>query len=544
MVRVIVLFITLLISGQLWAQASAQLDRTVIQENETVNLTISLDDTKWFGNPDLSVLENHFIVSHPQKSSQSQWINGKSSSLTQWRYTLTPKQSGVITIPAITVGSQKTQPLSLHVKTVQNPSGTINDPIFLEVSTDLTEVLVQQQLLLTVRINHAIQVSNLELGQLEIANARVVEAGNSRYDRHINGQTYTTHEIIYAIFPQQSGQLTIPSINVNALIPRTQMDVMMRQGQSRRLRSEELSITVNAATSQQRIPAKSLRLQENWSADPGRLKVGDSISRTITTTAQGLMAEQLPDIPLPNLTDVRIYSEKPDFQNTTDQQGNTAVRTDTLAIVATTAGIIHLPAVQVTWWNTEKGISEIAELPAISLSVAANNSINHQEEISSIPDTTVEAASANKEITPTIIVEKTLLWPWQLATALSSLLALFFAYLCWCKKTPTKDATPKVVDHHDEALKALHHACKKADIMEIRQALLAWARLTQPSLRIYSLADIKRIYHDDEINKWLNTLEACLYQGKDNSVDWLAFYHLLHEKNAKPKTTTNLYPTR
>src|SRR5690606_9890219 len=129
-------FLCLFFSAIAQANVSASLDRQQMYANETVTLTIESDDSHIFSSPDVSALESAFIIQNQSKSSQSSCINGKSQSSTTWSYVLKPNHAGDLTIPAIKVGKQQTQALSLMVKQPQYSADSSNDPVFLQASVD------------------------------------------------------------------------------------------------------------------------------------------------------------------------------------------------------------------------------------------------------------------------------------------------------------------------------------------------------------------------------------------------------------------------
>lgn len=540
MVRLSLFLCALLFSSLLYAEAIATLDRNVIQENETVTLTLSVDSSKLFGSPEIDALSKDFVINSQQKSSQSQWINGKSTTKTEWIYSLSPKEAGIITIPAIKIGKEKTQALTLQVKRVQNPSGLSTDPIFLEVETDKQSVFVQEQILLTIRINYAIQLSNLSLEPLAIENARLIQGNESQYNRSINGRSYNSYEIKYAIFPQQSGELIIPSITVEALVPRSNMDAMMQRGQRQLFRSQVQTIEVKAASNKQ-ITAESLQLQESWSADPSRLKVGDSITRTITQKAQGLLAEHLPNIELPQHDGIRIYTEQPQFDNQINSQGNSGTRTDSLAIVVTQGGEITLPAIKIAWINSQTGQKEFATLPAITLQVEGEappikqalepmTSQDTKQVLSDMPTATLTAQPDHK------------LWLWQLSNALSLLIIILLSWLLWRKQhnKPRQDTAPEN-NQLDLAMRTLRKAAAGNNTAEIRQALLHWAKLNWAEQAVYSLADIKRLAKNERLSELLDNLDKAIYQKQSNTQNWSEIVELL--QHSTKQTQHSIYPT-
>lgn len=555
MVRLYLLLICSFISLSAHAQARADLDRYSMYENETVTLTITVDETKLFGgsDPDIRVLEKNFSISNQKKSSQSQWINGKSSAQTQWQYTLAPKQAGVVSIPSITLGKYKTQPLSLQVKTVENPGGLTTDPIFLEVQVDKTQALVQEQIMLSIKVNYATPLSNIEIAPLQLDNARVLSANDSQYTREINGQSYNTYEINYAIFPQQSGEFTIPAIPVAAIIPRTRMDIMMQQGQRKRLQSQAITLHIQQANSQQHLAAENLNLQESWSADPQALQVGDSITRSIRQEAQGLLAEQLAGVALEKQSGFRIYNEQPQFENHTNALGNTGTRIDSYAMVLTQAGTITLPEIRVPWWNSKTQQAEEAVLPAITLQVGGGAAANPNSPISTETTTTItknanedrEKTEKNTLISPQDTITPAVLRGWQLATLISVIWVFILAGLLLRRRSLQQtEQTP--IAGVQLAWQAFEKTSRSHDAKQVRQALLLWAKMAWPEKTIHSLADIKRILNNDALNQWLDALDASVFRGEHREKNWNELAQLLKQYTASnvDQAKPTLYPTR
>lgn len=552
MVRVLLLLCLLATSMSSLAQATATLDRNVISDNETVTLSIVVNESKLFASPDIGVLEKDFAIINQHKNSRSQWINGQSSSSTEWHYTLAPRHAGVITIPPVQIGKYTTAPLSLQVKPARHSSGSSHDPIFIEVGSHADQVYVQQQLLLTVRINYAVQVSNLEMTPLDIDQARVEEVSNSRYERQINNNPYITHEIVYAIFPQQSGELTIPAITVTASIPRTQLDAMLRQGEQKRFRSEPISVTVQpAAVPGEWLPASSLTVTDSWSGDPQQLAVGQSITRTITTTVTGMLAEQLPDIVMDEQPGLRIYREKPDFDNQRSNTGLSGTRTDRFTLVATAAGQMTLPAITINWWDLANSQAQQARLPGLDLVISA--ATTPQPDTSAVAPAqpaaghSGETPAATTDSHNSAMSDTRLLWPWQLATALLSALVIILVVILFATRRTVRPADPPtpVTNNNDVLQRQFRKACASGRPATIRHTLLQWMQARHAGWSIHSLADIGRRYADPELEQWLKKLDASLYHQDNTACDWMAFYALLLQHEQRDNTTdTRLYPTR
>ena len=85
--------------------------------------------------------------------------------------------------------------------------------MFIDASLDQTSVYVQAQAILTLRIYHSVSLyDDSSLTPLQIPDARIEQLGESRtYEKVINGLRHGVIEMRYAIYPQHSGELTIPA---------------------------------------------------------------------------------------------------------------------------------------------------------------------------------------------------------------------------------------------------------------------------------------------------------------------------------------------
>ncbi len=536
------LLLLLLATNAVASTAIARFDRTVIRDNESVQLTITLDESSFSGNPDLSVIEKDFEILGSNRSSHSSWINGQKSASTTWIYELLPRHSGMITIPSIPVGGTSTRPTAIQVEASSSgKNDSANpDPVFLEVTVSKKTVLVQEELLLTVRINSAVTLSDLQMEPLKVANATVEQLQESGYERTIGNTPYHTQELVFAIYPQKSGTLEIPQVSVSAVAitgSPSRGFGLFNQGRTIRLRGEALSITVNpipaTASGKNWLPAKHLVIHEGWSADPTEIQVGDSITRTITTTATGLPAETLPGVKIAPTEMFKIYPDQPAFDNQKSGSGITGVRTDAIAFVATQPGTVTLPEVSVEWWDIASNSMKKATLPEITLTISG----------SAAPASLPAPAPAPTTPAPSVVSMPTenvnsetgsAALPWKIATAVTSLTTLLFLvlYLVARRKTalPQEDIPIAKERTPDESLQALQKACEEKNAARIREALLAWARLAWPEKPVHSTQDVARLLKDDKARELIRALDAALYCEKSAGEDWNALYQLAAQR--------------
>src|SRR5690606_1820865 len=270
-------------------------------------------------------------------------------------------------------------PLQIQVRPAAAGDGEAED-LFVEVETSKDEVFVQEQLLLTVRIHTGIQLRDASMTEeLKVDNAVVESVSETAYNKRIDGRMYRVMELVYAIYPQQSEAIHIPSLSWN-LVMATERGSGLRYrfqapGELRRLRSEPLTIPVHPRPANYQgghwLPAKSVRLEQHWSSDPSRFVVGEPLTRTITLVADGLTSSQLPPLPSQEVEGVKVYADQAQFDDIKNSDGITGSRIESVAIVPSRPGTITLPEMRVSWWNTEEGRQEVATLPPQTLEIAA-----------------------------------------------------------------------------------------------------------------------------------------------------------------------------
>jgi len=536
----------LLLPSLLWAllglgqlshavEISASVDRDQIDKNSTFNLTIEVTENAK-DTPDFSVLNLNFEILGTQQSTNTSLINGRFSSKTTWRLTLIPKQSGFIIIPSITYKNVQTSPIKIKVgQTTGSTATKPSEPLFLEATVDRSEVYVQEQIVLTLRIFHRAKLLNGDLSKIELQNAVLEQIGDqTSYQTTLKGINYGVYEIKYAIYPQASGELVVPSFTFNGSIAvnnrnsnQSMFSPFLNQGRRVRAVSEDITITIKPKPDSYPkgvawLPAKDLKLSQSWSQDSQELTVGDPLTRTIEIQATGQTAVSIPA--LPELSDdrIKVYPDKSTSEDKLTADGIVGVRTESAAIVPTQAGTISLPEVKVTWWDTENDRLRETILKSQPLKVAANDAVKAPEQVTPLQAPVQDpgqALSMNLPNSSTDATKPSGNAIWKLLTALMSILwliTLFFAWLFYAqRKTPeTIKPTPEKPNLNLKAhLKAAVASCNSNDPEQAKSGVLtlASALANRP---ITSLAACKSVFLDSSINRELEVLEAALYQTK------------------------------
>ncbi|WP_296234448.1 BatD family protein [Pseudomonas sp. UBA4617] len=490
----------------------ASVDRTRLEAGESLELTLESQDVTEFGKPDLRALENDFEVRGTRQLNSLHSLDGETRASTRWIITLLPRRSGSLRIPELQLGQSHSQAIDLQVLQADASRQDSASQVFIEASLDSSDVYVQAQAVLTLRIYHSVALyDDSSLSPLQLENAKVEPLGESRtYEKEINGVRHGVIETRYAIYAQQSGTLDIPSLTFTATAAASPDDTAAANGTARTGRQVQVSslplrlavrpIPPAWPAGVAWLPARSLSLEEHWNPDPGsqQVQIGDSLTRNITLRADGLSSTQLPPLPATEITGLRRYPDQPLLRNEIGERGMTANREEREALVPTHSGALALPVLEVAWWNTREDHLEHSSLPARTLNVQDNPALS--------ADTPVGDGSS----------ASSLLWPWQLATLLFALTSVLGFALWWrARSQPAVLRSAQSGPSPRTLLDDLKRACQANDPQATRQALDAWARqqpetLAEMAARFVPLSDAL-----DGLNGALYSESGQYWQGED-----------------------------
>lgn len=546
--------------------AQAIIDRDVVSEGDSLTLTISVD-----GNvddePDYSALKKDFELYGNSQSTQHSLINGRVSSHTEWQTTLIPKHSGKLTIPPIAVGAITTQALALQVNPASNNSAADDgDPVFIETQIDRDSVYVQQQLLFTVRVFASVSLENLHLTKPDFDNATIKQLSETTFRRDINNTPYAVHELTYAIFPQQPGDLTIPELVFSAVEVVRSRSLFDFPGQGRALRrlSKQIHIHVKpipkSFSGSVWLPARNLTLTESWDGNPQHLVTGESITRHIGIRADGVLAAQLPALDPLTLANAKVYADQPTLDDKQDASGAHGKRVENIALIPTQAGAVHLPETKIIWWDVDSDREKTATLSAQSLQIIAGTTSANQPgaqasmtaentaaPTSSSPAADIAIDAGNERSAP--------LLRWQLLSGALLLLWLITAYLYWrSRRTASANAintnTTEAISASGErdAWQLLIAACRNNEPAAARRALLQWSRLYFDHPALHSIDQLQQFSTDATLTRELQQLDNRLFGTLHDSGEWngetflQVIKNLKNQFSTKQKTETQLPP--
>lgn len=554
-----------------------RLSSTQVYEGEAFELMISSKAALPNVNPDISALEKDFQVIGRHKQTQYQNINGKSSSETQWIFRLMAKKSGQLTVPVVRIGDHASETLQIKVLATDDKKDDGQMPAaFIDVSIDNTKPYVLSQVIYTVKLYYARQMTQGELSAPQMSAALVLPIGDeSHYQEERDGQIYQVVERQYAIFPQSSGELEIEAPVFRGLMVASNVASMAQRSlmfqpllglptQPIQLNGRTQSVQVQpipaVAGDGHWLPAKQVQLRETWDHDLSQLQMGEPITREIRIKATSAMAAQLPELNVASPEEVNQYIDPQQSINYVENKQIIAERVQKIVYIPNQAGEFTLEGITLTWWDTEAQQLRSTTLPAKKIKVLAATTA--APATAATPPSGELVAYANEPEPRT-----TLSMPWILAV-IFFILWLLTLGVWWLRQQDNK-ATHKFA-HFGKFFKfftfskkqamtakqlraAIERACLNNNPEQASENLLRWAQKHWPQHSIRHLQDMIPYLEDDDLRRALEQLVTLRYDSRSQA-DWSGehlwqlFSQWLKRRQPKNKTQNeasdlpDLYP--
>lgn len=358
------------------------------------------------------------ILMGPTQSSSSSTsiINGVRTSSRTLTFTciLRPKKEGTCTIPAATIMAEDKQMTSkeLTVKVLPpdqrssaasssgsqtsrgsstSQSGQINDDdLFIVATVNKKKVYEQEAILLTYKIYTTVNLTNVsgKMPDLKGFHTQEVEMpkGNREFQlEHYKGRNYRT--IVwsqYVLFPQQSGQLEIPSITFEGTIAqRVQnydpFEAFFNGGNSyvnvqKTIRTPRLTIDVSPLPAGK--PASFCGGVGDFSISSSisttELKENEAVTLKLVISGTGNMKLiKTPEVKFP--ADFEVYDPKVDNKFTLKVGGQAGNKVIEYLAIPRFGGNYTIPPVEFSYFDVKSGAYKTLKTPEYSLNVAKGN---------------------------------------------------------------------------------------------------------------------------------------------------------------------------
>lgn len=354
------------------------------------------------------------VLMGPNQSSSSSTsiVNGVRTSSKTITYTciLRPKQEGTFTIPAATITAEGKQMISkdLVVKvlppdqggsstqqtggqsrgtTTSQPGKISDEELFIVATVNKKKVYEQEAILLTYKIYTTVNLTNVsgKMPDLKGFHTQEVEMpkGNREFElEHYKGRNYRT--IVwsqYVLFPQQSGQLEIPSISFEGTVAqRVQnydpFEAFFNGGSSyvnvqKTIHTPKLTIDVSP------LPAGK---PASYYGGVGEFNISSTISTTelkedeavtlklIISGTGNMKLIKTPEVKFP--ADFEIYDPKVDNKFTLKTNGLSGNKVVEYLAIPRHGGDYTIPPVEFSYFDVKSGAYKTLATPEYVLKVA------------------------------------------------------------------------------------------------------------------------------------------------------------------------------
>ncbi len=552
-IKYLIIILLLIQSNTILAKLSSVVNKTSINNSEQLKLIIQSDNKNINQNIDITELNKDFNVVNTVSRQSITYINGVENVNISLELLLEPKRLGLLTIPAFSIGKEKTKPIKIKVTDITNTNLT-DQPIFITSEVNKTNPRTQEQVIYTINFYSKFNIVNMNIPfSAVVDNAIIKQLGSEKSFRRVSykGKKLWLKRFTYAIYPQQSGTITI-----NKFITRATLSTNGKNQQitlfTKAINLNVLKPNVDYPANKHWLPANNVTLSTQFITKPEIFKVGEVIVREITMQVSGQTKEQLPEIPVENnnsfeqYPDVKVFDEKIGLTNIISEIKQKII------VIPSRAGKQILPEVNVTWFDTRDNKNKIAKLPAYQVNVLeASSSINKNSNINDIP---IVQTIKQSTIKPTSTITKKV-DNWSNNYYFISTIIFFILWvltLLWCllKNTKQKPKTKEKLVNNKKYLHSIKKYAKKNDAYKTKQALDLW--LNKLNKNYITIDDFISSINDAEIKKALqNNILILNTKLHKNTTDtnwngnefWQIFSQAISIEDNKTKTKIpSLYP--
>jgi len=509
------------------AAVSAKLDRNNAVVGETVTLILQTDDTDQSLDTDLAALEQDFDVLDRRSETQMSFVNGRRTAYVRLVITLEPKRAGNLNIPALKFPGATSTPLTLKVSSAPALAAGETEPVFIEVTVmpDTGPYYVLSQVGLMVRIFYQANLTEAAINPPAPLQASVRLLDEVPYQAERNGAKYRVLERRYAIFPERSGTLTIPSMQLSGRLIERPSDRLWQptvRGRRVRVTSEPLQLEISPRpdkfTGDSWLPARRITLSQKIS-DNEKLHVGEPVTRTIILDAVGLEEHMLEEPVWPELQNARIYPDQPQGISRDDGEWVLGHKEFRYAIVPENAGEMLLPEIRLDWWDTVNHRQRTAILPEHKITVLPSDLAPVAAVLPAGPDGMI-APVIGAAGGPAGSYAGALLWKTATGVfALLWLLTLFFYYRRGPVVAAQTNSNGSVSLDEKVLLKQLQQACQKGNAPAARKDLAQWIRNYAPQSMRGSMRDFGASCGDQALAQGIAELDSSGFVD-EGSVAW------------------------
>lgn len=369
--------------------AQATVDRTRVFLGESLTLTVSVEGG---GDVDMSEIQDFDVVSRSSGTSIS-IINGQMTKTSEYRYILTPKKTGELTIPALQAGNAVTEPITVTVlkrgdskaqggpgRTDKSAGDSAQQPdpepdesreMFLQASVSKRSPYVGETVVYTMRLYTALAFTNAQLERPEFSGFNAKQLDDQReYNKIINGRRYRVIEVDFLLTPmpgEQAGEeVLIEPITLHCdVVRRTRRRTNLPFGGffndqeliARVFRSDSIRMQVQPLPAYQGEGTFSGLVggfQVQAEADKTELKTGESATVSITISGRGNIMDAA-ELAFPKSPLYKVYTDSPEESVSADRQGYSGRKVFRYALVPQEPADFTVPGFSLVYFDPGQG---------------------------------------------------------------------------------------------------------------------------------------------------------------------------------------------
>ena len=289
---------------------------------------------------------------------------------------LEPRRAGVIGIPGIVVGGERTSPITLTVlpRDAGAAPARAGEAVFIETAVDDTAPYVQQSVGIVVRLHHAVPLVTGELDVQAPEGATLRRVGEDiQYTRELAGRRYSVLERRFLLIPERSGTLVLPGAVFEGRGIGGFFDDLFGDGVGDRLQARGRAPTLDVQPVPENAPQPWLPLHDlrlRYATVPRTARAGEAATVVVEATVDGAGAASVPELVLPVGDGAQVFAEPAQVDERLQDGRPRATITRRFSIVPARAGTLRIDGPSLAWWDVQADAARTSSLPAIQLEVA------------------------------------------------------------------------------------------------------------------------------------------------------------------------------
>ncbi len=197
--------------------------------------------------------------------------------------------------------------------------------------------------------------SNTHFSLPEVSGAFLMQTDSTtvKLTETINGQSWQIIRYPLALYPQQAGELEIPTIAVRF----SSAASFASKAQAFEFHTRPLRLTIKSPPGIRKgdlvVSTRSFELEYSWQPESEFAQAGDAFTLTVIRHAADISSMLLPPLPVFRTEGLAAYPQAPEITDKSSRGELTGERIDTTIWVAEDPGSYEIPGIRFQWWDPQ-----------------------------------------------------------------------------------------------------------------------------------------------------------------------------------------------